>query len=102
MHRDPGKMNAEVYVYYRIDLARRDAALAAADRVLRTMRNAHGVQARLLEKRGETALWMEVYAPVTDPDAFCSALEAAAQHDGLTELLAPGSFRHVDCFSPCA
>lgn len=95
-------MTAEVYVYYRIDPARRDAARAAADRVLRTMCDAHGVQARLLEKRGERALWMEVYAPVTDPDAFCSVLEASARRCGLTALLAAGSVRHVECFTPCA
>ncbi|HUF21784.1 MAG TPA: DUF4936 family protein [Burkholderiales bacterium] len=96
-------MSAAIYVYYRIDPARRVSAREAADRLVEDMRLRHGVSGRLLEKLGEPLLWMEVYDPVADPDRFCAALQAAAEQAGMTRFLAAGSNRHIERFVPlCA
>ncbi len=57
-----------------------------------------GVRGRLMTKRGEPNLWMEVYEAVSDPARFEHALHDAVQELEIVELLAPGSLRHVECF----
>jgi hypothetical protein len=56
------------------------------------------VQGRLLRKRGEPTLWMEVYEGVLDGAAFETALAQAAAHEGIDALLRPGSSRKIECF----
>lgn len=55
-----------------------------------------GVAGQLMRKRGETCLWMEVYAGVTDPDAFEAALrELADAYD--VDMFLSGE-RRIECF----
>ena len=65
---------------------------------------ATGAQARLLEKRDELDLWMEVYEGITDADIFERELTAAVGRHGLTGLLHAGASRKTEIFveAPCA
>jgi hypothetical protein len=86
------------YVYYRI---RPEVAANARERVRSAQAElaaARGVCARLLVKRGEPELWMEVYDGVSDTLAFEQALAAAVERHHLLDALRPGTARHVECF----
>ena len=55
-----------------------------------------GVAGRLMKKRDEPRLWMEVYEDVTDPAAFEARLAQAADEYDVDMLLADA--RRVECF----
>ncbi|MCW5606243.1 MAG: DUF4936 family protein, partial [Burkholderiales bacterium] len=61
-------------------------------------RKAAGVQGRLLRKRGEPLLWMEIYENVGDEAQFEWALADAAGRLGIQGFLQTGTQRHVECF----
>lgn len=86
------------YIYYRID----PACAAQAEQRVRAMQAGldckTGVAGRLLKKRGEPHLWMEIYEEVEDADAFEQALAEAVNGERLLELLKPGTDRSIECF----
>jgi Domain of unknown function (DUF4936) len=84
------------YVYYRIapGVDAGDRVRAAQAEVVAAMPSS----ARLLIKRGEPDLWMEVYEGVTDADRFERLLAAAVERHGLAQLTRPGSARKIECF----
>lgn len=57
-----------------------------------------GVAGRLLAKRDEPLLWMEIYEEVEDGPRFEAALDAAVAEHRVEELLQPGSRRRTECF----
>jgi hypothetical protein len=83
------------YVWYRIE---GDAAAvrAAVNGVLHDVSLACAVTGRVLVRRKDPTTWMEVWEPVTDPEAFEAALAAAVARHGLEALVAGG--RHVERF----
>jgi len=86
------------YIYYRL---RSDCAQAARGRVaeLRArLLTRCGVFGRLLTKRDEPDLWMEVYERVEDPTTFEAALAEETTRLELVQLLSPGSARKLECF----
>ncbi|MEO1765666.1 DUF4936 family protein [Thiobacter aerophilum] len=85
------------YVYYRVDLRREAEAIAAVDQLLFEIAAKTGVQGRLLKKRDEPALWLEVYADVPG-DWLEASLAAIAQRLEFARFLQPGSTRRVECF----
>jgi hypothetical protein len=87
------------YIYYRVDPAKTDACAAAVQAVFSAVRKTAGVQGRVLKKRNEPLLWMEIYEHVTDEAAFEWALAEAVAASGMLNLLQPGSGRHTECFS---
>nr|WP_281069974.1 DUF4936 family protein [Pelomicrobium methylotrophicum] len=85
-------------MYYRIDPAQADTA-AARIRELQTALDCRtGVAGRLLKKRDEPDLWMEIYEEVQDPARFEQALAELVEEKGINALLAPGSCRRAECF----
>jgi hypothetical protein len=60
-----------------------------------------GIRGRLMTKRGEPTLWMEVYENIVDSQPFEQALRDAVHELGIEELLVDGSKRHLECFE-CA
>jgi hypothetical protein len=89
------------YVYYRVTQAQ-EAGIA-----IRTMQSQllvrSGVRGRLLTKRDEPGMWMEVYEGVNDAPAFEAELDRLIAAMKLEDLLEPGSRRHTECFEePCA
>jgi hypothetical protein len=86
------------YVYYRVapgaDASARDRVHAAQAEVAA----ATGISVRLLAKRDEPDLWMEVYEGVTDGEAFERALAVSVARHELDRLARPGAARKVECF----
>jgi hypothetical protein len=91
------------YVYYRVapgvDARAHDQVRTAQADITATM----PISARLLAKRDEPDLWMEVYEGVTDADGFELALAASVERHGLAQLVRPGTARKIECFvvPPC-
>ena len=86
------------YIYYRIDPVRAEAARPRVRQLLDSVRQATGTAGRLMTKRGEPNLWMEVYENVTDEAVFERELAATVNRLNATEFLLPGSGRHIECF----
>ena len=86
------------YVYYRVGS---DEAAACEARVLElftAVQQATGVVGRLLKKRSEPLLWMEVYENVRDDAKFELELKQAVTQLKLGDCLHEGSERRVECF----
>jgi hypothetical protein len=86
------------YIYYRIDPARAAVCVPRIRELLAAVGKATGVRGRLLTKRGEPGLWMEIYDGVTDEANFEWELAEAAGRLGIQEFLQVGTTRHVECF----
>lgn len=87
------------YIYYRVDVAQEAAAAIAAHKILAAMRRSTGVAGRLLKKRNESLLWMEIYEGISDEAKFEWELAAAVAGSGIAASLQPGSARHIECFA---
>jgi len=87
------------YIYYRVDAAQTGRSAVAAQMLLERMHDKTGIQGRLLRKRNEPLLWMEIYENVPDGDTFEWELAEAVNASGLQHYLQAGSTRHTECFS---
>ncbi len=87
------------YIYYRIDPAQTPAAAQRARQLLDAVERATGIAGRLLHKRGEPNLWMEVYEDIADETQFEWELANTVGKLRATEFLQAGSGRHTECFS---
>ena len=95
-------MTVSCYVDYRIQPQREAQARERVHALLSHMLQRWGIAGRLLCKRGEANLWMEVYDAVEDYAAFEAALGQAGAATHIDEVLIPGSVRKVECFGECA
>lgn len=86
------------FIYYRVAPGLEPRAKERAHRLQSELAESTGARCRLMTKRGEPNLWMEVYEAVTDPPAFERALDTALRELQFEQLLAPGSRRHLECF----
>ena len=91
-------MALSYYIYYRVQPEKAAACEPVIRDVLSAVRAATGVGGRLMKKRGEANLWMEVYEGVTDDAKFEWELTNAAGRCGVQAFLLPGSNRHIECF----
>ena len=87
------------YIYYRVDATQQAAAAAGARKVLDAVHRSTGITGRLLKKRNEALLWMEIYEGVGDGAKFEWALAEAVAGSGIAAALQPGSVRHIECFA---
>ncbi len=87
------------YIYYRVDADKTSACTAAAQALFSAVHQATGIRGRLLKKRSEPLLWMEIYEGVSDEAQFEWALAEAVAASGILTTLQPGSGRHTECFS---
>lgn len=87
------------YIYYRIDPAQAAAAAQRVQQLLDGVERATGVAGRLMRKRGEPNLWMEVYEDVADAAQFEWELAETVGKLKATEFLQTGSGRHTECFT---
>jgi len=89
------------YVYYRVTQPQQAGVAVRGMQSELLVRS--GVRGRLLTKRDEPGLWMEVYEGVNDAPAFEAELDNLLAATKLEGFLAPGSRRHTECFEePCA
>jgi hypothetical protein len=91
-------MPCSFYIYYRVDPAKAGACEPRVRELLTLMRKVTGVQGRLMVKRDEANLWMEVYENVADDSRFEWELADAAGKLKLKDFLQNGTGRHVECF----
>lgn len=92
-------MSWSYYIYYRVDAAHAAACADAVRQLLANVRERTGIRGRLLQKRHEPLLWMEIYEHVTDDAKFEWELAEAVVAAGIGPLLQAGSARHVECFA---
>ena len=90
-------MSLSYYIYYRV------AAPAQARKLVRHIQSAlkseTGVNGRLLTKRDDPSMWMEIYEGVGDGGKFEQALGVIIlQAADFSSALAAGSVRHMECF----
>jgi len=91
-------MPCSYYIYYRVAPEKAAASEPQIRALLETVRKATGVRGRLMKKRNEPNLWMEVYENVADELKFEWELAEAVEHLKVQELLLPGTPRHIECF----
>lgn len=85
------------YIYYRIDPAQEATAADRIDTLLGMMAGHCAQPPRRLRRCDDFAMWMEVYAEITDYAAFTAALDAAVRSLGCAALTQ--GERHLECFS---
>jgi hypothetical protein len=85
------------FIYYRV--AARDAG--EAEHLVRTMQARlvcrSGIRGRLLKKRDEPGLWMEIYEMVANPQTFERLLNQAVDEFDIA-MFVDGT-RHLECFT---
>ena len=86
------------YVYYRVAAAHANAARQAVAAMLTLLEQRTSVSGRLLRRRDEPLLWMEVYEGVRDTAAFDAVLGELLDGSGLAEFLEPGAARTTERF----
>ncbi len=91
-------MAQHFYVYYRIRTAAVEAARAAVTGMQLELARVSGVQGRIVMRRDEPELWMEIYENVLDPESFETLLAGLAGTTALQTCLAEGCVRTVECF----
>ena len=86
------------YVYYRVDTEKASACEARVLELFTAMQQATGVVGKLLKKRSEPLLWMEVYENVRDDAKFELELKQAVTQLKLSDCLQSDAERRVECF----
>jgi hypothetical protein len=86
------------YIYYRVDPSKSDVGERRIRELFTAMRRATGIAGRLMKKRNEPTLWMEVYENVTDEAKFEWELAEAIEQLKVQEVLLAGTARHIECF----
>ena len=86
------------YIYYRVGPEKAAVCALRIRELLAAVRKATGIQGRLMSKRDEPNLWMEVYENVADDAKFEWELAEAAGRLKVQEFLQPGGQRHLECF----
>lgn len=85
------------YIYYRVN----EQNAAETEQLVRSMQARlacrSGISGRLLKKRDEPALWMEVYEKVANPERFEHLLNQAVDELDLDMFM--DSPRKLECFT---
>lgn len=86
------------YIYYRVDGRQTEAARARVSALQAALQERLGITGRVLKKRYESLLWMEVYEGVRDAAAFEQAIDELVEKVQFDEVLQLGSVRVAECF----
>ena len=86
------------YIYYRVAPEQAGTCEARVLELFTNLQQMTGVAGRLLKKRSEPLLWMEIYENVRDDAKFELALDQAVTQLKLGECLKDASERRVECF----
>lgn len=85
------------YIYYRVDEKHSDEAETLVRSMQSRLACRSGVAGRLLKKRDEPGLWMEVYEGVAEPERFERLLGQAVDEFDLAMFM--DGERHLECFA---
>jgi hypothetical protein len=91
-----GVLAFSYYIYYRV--AQPGDASLAVSKLQTAIRKRFGIEGRVLQKRDEPSLWMEIYEGVADAAAFEVALASLVEDLDFSRMLAAGSTRKAECF----
>ena len=86
------------YIYYKVNSASAQACEARVLQLISAVKQSTGIAGRLLKKRSEPLLWMEVYDNVRDDAKFELELEQTTGQLKIAECLQEGSTRRAECF----
>jgi hypothetical protein len=86
------------FIYYRVTPEGAEACESRVLELFAAIKQNTSIPGRLLKKRSEPLLWMEVYENVRDDAKFELELEQAATRLKIQECLQEGSTRRVECF----
>jgi len=86
------------FIYYRVAAGCEQPAREQVHRLQERLAATSSVRGRLMTKRGEPDLWLEIYEEVVDVAGFERALDATVRELRFSDLLAPESRRHLECF----
>jgi hypothetical protein len=85
------------YIYYRVSANHADEVETLVRSMQARLACRSGVAGRLLKKRGEPGLWMEVYESVNEPERFERLLNQAVDEFDLAMFV--DGVRHTECFA---
>jgi hypothetical protein len=85
-----------LYIYYRIQADDADAAREEVATLQARLSSFCGAAPRHMVRCGDSAMWMEVYQDVRQPEAFIDAMQSCLDEPGLDILRR--SERHLECF----
>lgn len=91
-------MPLSYYIYFRVDSQHAEALGLQIHNMQADLLFKTGVAGKLLKKRHEPLLWMEVYENVNDAARFEQALEVAVEQYRINDFLPAGSVRNTECF----
>ncbi|MDP1680393.1 MAG: DUF4936 family protein [Burkholderiales bacterium] len=86
------------YIYYRVAPEQLLEADAAVKQIQYEMEAHFSVAGRLLKKRDEPLLWMEIYENVPSSAEFETALKLAEDKAGIIRFVRGDGQRHLECF----
>jgi hypothetical protein len=86
------------YIYYRVHPHFDAEAGAAVKQMQFEIEAETGIEGRLLRKRGEPQLWMEIYENVASGEALEALIAGAVEKIGFARFLQEGSARKLECF----
>ena len=86
------------YIYYRVNPEHLLEADAAVKQIQYEIEAQFSVAGRLLKKRDEPFLWMEIYENVAASAAFEAALKVAEIKAGIMQYVNKDDQRHLECF----
>jgi len=93
-----GVSRASLFVYYRIDPARRDALRTAVGALFAAVAQTHGIRGRWMRRRDDPVTCMEVYADAEDVTALATFIDHHCERAGFGQLLAEAGARHAEIF----
>ena len=91
-------MPLNFYIYYRVEQAHAASLEPLIHAMQAVLWKQTGVAGRLLKKRDEPLLWMEVYENVAEAESFEETLTRVVEEYRIRQFLEPGSQRHTECF----
>jgi uncharacterized protein DUF4936 len=86
------------YIYYRVAPEYAPALESRIKSMQAALFAQTGIAGRLMRKRGEPLLWMEIYEEVADALGFEAELQRLVAAHCLIEGLQPASERKTECF----
>lgn len=86
------------YIYYRVKPAQAEQCELRVLDLFSELKDSTAIAGRLLKKRSEPTLWMEVYENVRDDAKFELELAQTAERLELNQYLEEDSTRRVECF----
>ncbi len=86
------------YIYYRVASDKAESCEVRVLELISALKERTGIAGRLLRKRSEPLLWMEVYENVRDDAKFELELEQAGAELKVADCLQEGAARRLECF----